>query len=501
MAQIIEEAVAERGQGLRSSFSQFQREAERIVMLKEGLQQLFLNLDPADDDMRSNYIKQCGIAFSELRELLTKEEIDEIDGAIDILRQADIAILTYKRYIEEQYIVNAQEYMQSQYDKFNATALRLIQLFIKSQIRTNTGLKAHTDKGEIERMYKIAEAPLWFKNPIGILISPQLETWCRNLYVRQHSGYDNIIIVSARRGKGKSTLTLAAGSTLSAMNHLPFNEIDNVVVSESREYVRNKLKAAPKYSTNILDQAGNQTSSKTWWVEDQAELINTLDIARFHFLTLFLNWHSKDMLDKDVRNNIATNIIEIDKRGLAIVKTYNLNTEAKGGTNKSFKNAVAITPEAASSINEYDSLKVISIPFYDIASTKEGKEFWARYEKRKEAGFTVSSLRGAASTKSSENYYVRFLIETDITDAPRISKRMLDGWGTQNHVALSVKSLSKLIAENTNQKLKDLYVIGDPLNPEDEYLVLNKYARVYIDELKAMKKGAEDNEDLRGLKV
>ena len=66
MAQIIEEAIAEKGQGLKSSFSQFQREAERIVMLKEGLQQLFLNLDPADDDMRYNYITQCEIAFSEL---------------------------------------------------------------------------------------------------------------------------------------------------------------------------------------------------------------------------------------------------------------------------------------------------------------------------------------------------------------------------------------------------------------------------------------------------
>ena len=500
MAQVIEEAIAEKGQGLKSSFSQFQREAERIVMLKEGIQQLFLNLDPANDDMRYNYITQCEIAFSELRELLTKEEIDEIDGTVASLRQADSSILIYKEYIQEQYIANANAYMQSQYDKFHATALRLIQLFIKSQIRTNTGLKAHTDKGEIERMYKIAEAPLWFKNPMGMLISPQLEAWCRNLYVRQHSGYDNIVIVSARRGKGKSTLTLAAGATLSAMNHLSFDEINNVVVSESRDYVRNKLKAAPKYSTEILDQAGNQTSSKTWWVEDQAELINTLDIARFHFLTLFLNWHSKDMLDKDVRNNIATNIVEIDKRGLAIVKTYNLNTEARGGTNKSFKNAVAITPEAAASINEYDSLKVISIPFYDLSSTKEGKEFWARYEKRKEAGFTVSSLRGAASSKSAENYYIKFLIETDIGDAPRISKGMLDSWGTKNHVALSVKSLSRLVAENTNQKLKDIYVIGDPLNPEDEYMVLNKYARVYIEELKAMKKGSEENEDLREVK-
>ena len=501
MVQIVEEAVAEKGQGLRSSFSQFQREAERIVMLKEGLQQLFLNLDPADDEMRHNYLSQCEIAFSELRELLTKTEIDEIDMTIESLRRSDIAILTYKRYIDEQYIVNGLSELRMQYEKFHATALRLIQLFIKSQIRTNTGLKAHTDKGEIERMYKIAEAPLWFKNPMGMLISPQREAWCRNLYVRQHSGYDNIIIVSARRGKGKSTLTLAAGATLSAMNHLPFDEINNVVVSESRDYVRNKLKGAPKYSTNILDQAGNQTSSKTWWVEDQAELINTLDIARFHYLTLFLNWHSKDMLDKDVRNNIATNIVEIDRRGLAIVKTYNLNTEAKGGTNKSFRNAVAITPEAAASINEYDSLKVISIPFYDLSSTKEGKEFWLRYEKRKEAGFTVSTLRGAASSKSAENYYIKFLIETDISELPRISRSLLDEWGTRQHIALSVRSLAKLVATNTNQKLKDLYFIGDPMKPDDEYIVLNKYARVYIDELKAMKKGAEENDDLREVRV
>ena len=501
MVQIVEEAVAEKGQGLRSSFSQFQREAERIVMLKEGLQQLFLNLDPADDEMRHNYLSQCEIAFSELRELLTKTEIDEIDMTIESLRRSDIAILTYKRYIDEQYIVNGLSELRMQYEKFHATALRLIQLFIKSQIRTNTGLKAHTDKGEIERMYKIAEAPLWFKNPMGMLISPQLEAWCRNLYVRQHSGYDNIIIVSARRGKGKSTLTLAAGATLSAMNHLPFDEINNVVVSESRDYVRNKLKGAPKYSTNVLDQAGNQTSSKTWWVEDQAELINTLDIARFHYLTLLLNWHSKDMLDKDVRNNIATNIVEIDRRGLAIVKTYNLNTEAKGGTNKSFRNAVAITPEAAASINEYDSLKVISIPFYDLSSTKEGKEFWLRYEKRKEAGFTVSTLRGAASSKSAENYYIKFLIETDISELPRISRSLLDEWGTRQHIALSVRSLAKLVATNTNQKLKDLYFIGDPMKPDDEYIVLNKYARVYIDELKAMKKGAEENDDLREVRV
>ena len=501
MVQIVEEAVAEKGQGLRSSFSQFQREAERIVMLKEGLQQLFLNLDPADDEMRHNYLSQCEIAFSELRELLTKTEIDEIDMTIESLRRSDIAILTYKRYIDEQYIVNGLSELGMQYEKFHATALRLIQLFIKSQIRTNTGLKAHTDKGEIERMYKIAEAPLWFKNPMGMLISPQLEAWCRNLYVRQHSGYDNIIIVSARRGKGKSTLTLAAGATLSAMNRLSFDEINNVVVSESRDYVRNKLKGAPKYSTNVLDQAGNQTSSKTWWVEDQAELINTLDIARFHYLTLFLNWHSKDMLDKDVRNNIATNIVEIDRRGLAIVKTYNLNTEAKGGTNKSFRNAVAITPEAAASINEYDSLKVISIPFYDLSSTKEGKEFWLRYEKRKEAGFTVSTLRGAASSKSAENYYIKFLIETDISELPRISRSLLDEWGTRQHIALSVRSLAKLVATNTNQKLKDLYFIGDPMKPDDEYIVLNKYARVYIDELKAMKKGAEENDDLREVRV
>ena len=132
MVQIVEEAVAEKGQGLRSSFSQFQREAERIVMLKEGLQQLFLNLDPADDEMRHNYLSQCEIAFSELRELLTKTEIDEIDMTIESLRRSDIAILTYKRYIDEQYIVNGLSELGMQYEKFHATALRLIQLFIKS---------------------------------------------------------------------------------------------------------------------------------------------------------------------------------------------------------------------------------------------------------------------------------------------------------------------------------------------------------------------------------
>ena len=492
MAQIIEEE--NKSEGLKSSFSQFQREAERIVMLKEGLQQLFLNLNESDDDQRKNFIVQCEIAFSELRELLTPEERAEIDSTLQSLRDTDIALLTYEGYAEEQYIANAGEVLEQQFEKFHAIALHLIQLYIKSQIRTNTGLKAHTERGEIERMYRIAEAPMWFKNPAGFLISPQLEAWCRNLYVRQHSNYDNIIIVSARRGKGKSTLTLAAGSTLASMNHLPFNEVDNLIVSESRDYVRNKLKAAPKYSPLILDQAGNQTSSKTWWVEDQAELINTLDIARFHFLTLFLNWHSKDMLDKDVRNNIATNIVEIDKRGLAIVKTYNLNTEAKGATNKSFKNAVAITPEAAASINEYDSLKVISIPFYDLNSTKDGKEFWARYEKRKEQGFTISSLRGTASNKYQQNYYTEFLLDTDISNMPRITKKILDMWGTKHHIALSVKSLAKQICENTNQHLKDIYAIGDPLNPDDEYLLLNKYARAYIDDLKAMKKGADENE-------
>jgi hypothetical protein len=497
MTQVIEEVAQERQGELKSSYSHFQREAERIVMLKEGLQQLFLNLDEADDDKRTDFIKQCELAFSELRPLLGKDEKDELDDALITLKHSNDNIFTYEDFAEIQNIKNIKTYMSTEYDKFHAMALRLIQLYIKFQVRTNTGLKAHTERGEIERMYKISEAPLWFKNSMGILISPQMETWCRNLFVRQHSKYDNIIIVSAKRGKGKSTFTTGAGSTLSAMNGLPFNEVDNFVISESRDYVRNKLKAAHIYTTMILDQAGNQTSSKTWWVEDQAELINTLDIARFHYLTLFLNWHSKDMLDKDIRNNIATNIVEIDKRGMAIVKTYNLNTDAKGTTNKSFKNAVAITPEAATAINEYDSLKVMSIPFYDIGSTKVGKEFWERYEKRKEQGFTVSSLRGAASSRSAENYYVKFLIETDITNMPKLSKGVLDDWGTKHHMALSAKSLAKLVAGNTNQKLKDIYLMGDPLNPDDEYVILNKYARTYIEELKAMKKGAEDNEDAK----
>ena len=260
MVQIVEEAVAEKGQGLRSSFSQFQREAERIVMLKEGLQQLFLNLDPADDEMRHNYLSQCEIAFSELRELLTKTEIDEIDMTIESLRRSDIAILTYKRYIDEQYIVNGLSELGMQYEKFHATALRLIQLFIKSQIRTNTGLKAHTDKGEIERMYKIAEAPLWFKNPMGMLISPQLEAWCRNLYVRQHSGYDNIIIVSARRGKGKSTLTLAAGNA----QHIERHNQNNREGKELRGFPRGALlkpeQAYPKHAQRHKPKAPYQSA-------------------------------------------------------------------------------------------------------------------------------------------------------------------------------------------------------------------------------------------------
>lgn len=485
---------------MKSTFSHFMLESERLIQMKEEYEKLLDNADfySHDNDQANGVIipgrESLVRTAKKLRDeapwsLFKYDERLQINNKIATMAALDSNALMFSERA-------FAEILQSRVVAFEAAARGFIQYFNQLLILYNLSLNVTAEKPEIDRMYDVAGLDSRrFRNTFGIWISPQMEAWCRELYIAQLLELDNIVPVEGIPGFGKSTFITAAMTTVTAMNNLPFSYWDNYFFKESREFVAKSIREAKPRTSFALDEAGNQLNSKSWWVEDQMDLVTDIHLGRKQGYNLFAAWKDVEGLDKGIRNKRATWVVTIKERGEAIVRTFNKNPYVKDTTptRTKYKDTVMATNQQASEVLKTDPLTVMVIPFYAIPDKLPNDIDWIHYNERKEASRRIGS-RLTSRGKRADDHYLGFLLTVDPT-TPQITSDMVNAYAEKIAYSVSCKSLVYRINKAIGIPPKRLWhstaqPSEDPFNAG--YIENGKVLSSWIRKLQAEKQGSDE---------
>lgn len=466
----------------------------RIIKLKQDFEQKVLVSNLEDFKQRVELLSLARILASEIRSLASIEEREAMIGIITDAENASSNILGNQAVSQISGLSDAQIglMMNGAIGIFRKRLHDFLDYFVRVQDRANLQFNKLKEQGEMAKYLAFNEVSTKFANKAGIYISPQMEFFCRGLALRATQNQNNIVIIGAKMGKGKSTFAMGVATTLSAMLNVPFSVDTNIVLNESREQCEKLIATLPHGSCLIFDQAGNQMGSASRMEDDQINLLNKVDLNRFHNLTLIVNWHATKALDKDIRERVSTHEVAIDKvGGPAIVKGFNLNPHHDGpSVSLKEKRKIALTPDQASQITDSDPVKLIEVPFYqlDRYSTAEGLALWNAYSERKEKSnkFAQKIIGRAGGVDMFYNDFLASLAPNVV----RIDNNALEAYGESKATFLSFRELAKRIAKATNQKIDVVFHNTNLLNINEGFIEINGYAATYIERLRSEKDGA-----------
>ena len=233
---------------------------------------------------------------------------------------------------------------------FENACYYFVKVYSAAQHNARLGLQTTKELTEIDKLFTILDTSKVFKNSFGIPISPEMLTFALALVLRSKQQWDNVVMIDAMPGTGKTTFDYALTTTMIDLYNIFFKQkvdfdVDkHVIVSETREYCNNLISNLQNNSILMFIEAGNQFSSKKYYDDDQLELVNTVERIRFHGLTLVLEWNTIEGLDKTIRDRRATAVVSLEERGKAIVRGFNRNPAQRGLTkNPRTKNNVVIS--------------------------------------------------------------------------------------------------------------------------------------------------------------
>jgi hypothetical protein len=492
--------------GQKSGFGHHMLEAERVIQMKQLYEQKILTSDFSNFIARDEALSFAKIQASEIRSLASVEERLLMSQIIAQMERCSNNIQG-NQYVADHASIGESEkalMMAGAISAFKTKLHEFLDCFIQVQDRANLQFIKLKEQGEMAKYLSFNEVDIRFINKEGIYISPQMEFFCRGLALRARHNQNNIIIISAKMGKGKSTFALSGATTLSAMLGVPFSIDTNIVLNESREQCERLIATLPHGSSLIFDQAGNQMGAASRMEDDQINLLNKVDLNRFHNLTLWVNWHAAKALDKDIRERVSTLEVAIDKvGGPAIIKGFNLNPLISGPVvSQKDRKKVALTPDQAHTITEGDMLKLIEVPFFpmDKNCSPEALKLWEAYSYRKErSNKFMRKIVGKSS--GVDLFYNDFLASLD-ENVVRISSESLEAYGQSKATYLSMRELGKRIARATNQKFDMVFKNTNLLNLNEGYIEVDRYAGEYIRRLRSEKQGAlqfaKEQEEKRG---
>jgi hypothetical protein len=417
----------------KSSFSNFMGEARSFTDKKVFYQNLYNTMNSESDSERESCYRWAAMFFNDIPiEKYFDEDRIKLQNILGLMNRYNHQARTNpspsnRRQYEQLFLYNAKQF----YEAWNSALINL-----------DLGLQWKDKKDIFSKVYDVADAEMRFPNRFGILISPQMEFFARVLAQRVMANRDNVIAIEGPTGEGKSTFTYALATTLAPMLDTDFDLYYNMIFNESKEYVNKLIKTIPNYSILDFDEAGNQLNKKTWWQEDQVELDNLLNLIRFHGLTFLLNWPDMKDLDKGVRDSRAKFVVSIKKRGIGIVRGFNLNPHANSRSYKpqATKGKIAMTGvQAQEMIENFDALKILRIPFYEIRG-----EAWTRYQDRKEKSLTLMDLAKSAgrSFQTTSELEVEYLLSLP-QDQVRISWQQVLDYAAKVGWDMNVDKLSK----------------------------------------------------------
>lgn len=119
---------------------------------------------------------------------------------------------------------------------------------------------------------------------------------------RQNNKFDNLIAVSGKRGKGKTTTTIQFLIRLLISGMEKF-DLDKNIAYTQKESIK-KLIALPEKSGINLDEGIRAFYKRNWNKKDQKELIILMNQIRFKRLTVMVNIPDFFDLDKDLLKHI-----------------------------------------------------------------------------------------------------------------------------------------------------------------------------------------------------
>lgn len=469
--------------------SKFQDLADLRKAIEEGVLNLNLSLESNRiklmDAMRL-YYKNSFFLFSEEEQLQLRRNLDSL-----VYRNIDISEKEAQGRKDYSVRQSMLQLLPQRYTEFKDNAHRFLEMIQKDlYVHNADGFSTKKSDETINRLYLAAETKPRWENSYGIMISPEMEVFCRVLYCNAMQGRDNIIVIKGKRGKGKTRFGIAMNTTLSSMFGLPWSFERNLVISEDLAYIEALFNSFQRYEALQLDEAETQLNRKLWYQIDHIGFTNFVTRFRVQGWTLSVIAPESKALNPIIAKDYALFEITINVTGTAIVKTFNKNPYA----NKDYvpiaaKSRVALTGQEASDImNQYELLKIVEIPFFDISA-----EFMEPYELRKKQSLKISSIKKIKSQGNVANeYYVRFLLELP-KDKPYITAQDVRESGERQGYALAMWRLAIILAQATGRKASDLVMIreGDPKNPETHGLIeIDGYVRTYIERLRAMNQNA-----------
>lgn len=470
-------------QSKKSTYSHFILETENIIHGKEEFKAMVKQSNLNNIFDREQIIRHAkGMAKDEVYILFSTKDNQRIANSISAMEQmnTDINLLQSNPNVDQIIIDNRIRL-------FENAAYNFIAMYSAAQHNSRLGLQTTKEYGEIEKLFTILNVKgTAFKNSFGVTISPEMLLFALGLVQRTIQKWDNVIIVDAMPGTGKTTFDYALATTMidiyKIFYNMPidFNENQHVIVNESRDYCNELISNLSRFSILMFIEAGNQFSSKKFYDDEQYELVNTVERIRFHGLTMLLEWNTQEGLDKTIRDRRATCTVSIEKRDKAYVRGYNLNPHGRGITkNPRTKDKVAISAEAANQILEVDALTAIAIPYYPLPD-----EIMAKLDARKEIGKKLNSRE-----KKNKELYEEYLI-TLPDNVVRITSDDFYKYAVGKHHTLGIQRLAMLIADNIGLgKSKRLFHNTDMSDYNKGYIDINDFARSYIAQLKAQYAG------------
>lgn len=476
----------------QSTYSQFMKETGDLIDKKSTYQALLISADYYSVFDRSNIVKYAALLETEfIQEFIDIGTKSLLSSKLKRLEAADSAISNYQslQNKNERIADNFQPFIDSAITAFKNDAYEFIKYYNKLLVRANISATPKEQKLEIQRFRETISAhPDQFSNPDGIPISMEMELWCRGLYLRAKHGWYNIVVIEGEPGVGKTTFTYAAASTLASMFGMKFDPFSQLLLNESRDYTEKTIAKLQKYGILVLDEGGNQLNAKTTYDESQLSLTNRMNLIRFMNLNIFVNWPYVKGLDSTFRNKQAQQIVSIQTRDIAIVRTLNKNPYAHDAltTPERYKDRQVDTHEEASMMLEEDMQTVLTIPFYSLPKAIE--------EPLVDRKLVAKNINKSLSTKSEANeFYTQFLCQLD-PNAPEINDSMLDEFSDKVSYKLYMQPLIKRLCRATGQRVNDLWhsmSVADPYNKGS--LTVNNLLSGYIRKLQAEKKGAQES--------
>ena len=479
-----QEYQSETNSSQTASFSPFKAEALRLVKIKEEYEHILRTANFNNNIDRELIVRQAHTLYSALSFIL-------LDGERFALEQVLNGMSTLQLYVRMAQSLESAGALTSQ---FESKAYNFLTRFVEYQNNHGLGIKTKDKQEQITLLTRIFQVPNMKLNRYDIPISLEMDMFCELLKMRQRAKWDNLFVIEGVEGVGKSSFTLAAETTLSEKNNIKFSLNRNFTFKEDREYVTKLLKSAYQYESFALDEAGNQLGNKSWWANDQKELVNLLRYIRFHNLTMMITWPKADELDLTLRGSRAQFVITIAERGVAYLRVYNKNPAVTKRTSQFTANQRKeniLTPDAVSQfLSENDSLNVLRIPFYEIPAN-----IWALYEKRKETAFTAAKLNilgtstGHVTTLQQEAMVS--VLKQIPDDAVAITSAELKRIALSADLPykITTKDLARHFHSVTGEKERDILVV-DPLNPMEGEVRITDYINTYIKRLKAQRENS-----------